>query len=165
LGVPRNAAVPFFYENGSDIYGLVVNRDGAAYVDRGVGAFLDVTPSVSARPNPDTTWIKLAPAFNGAFQVPTLRNVDMRPTPDFVKAYMHNGYFKSLKEVVHFYNTRDVLPRCRANDPREKVSCWPPPEHPNNLNKKELGNLGLTAIEEDAVVAFLRTLTDGYAPP
>ena len=25
-----------------------------------------------------------------------------RPRPDFVKAYMHNGYFKSLKEVVHF---------------------------------------------------------------
>lgn len=28
-----------------------------------------------------------------------------------VKAYMHNGYFKSLNEVVHFYNTRDRLPR------------------------------------------------------
>ena len=36
------------------------------------------------------------------------------PRPNFVKAYMHNGYFKSLKEVVHFYNTRDVLPRCEA---------------------------------------------------
>jgi cytochrome c peroxidase len=28
---------------------------------------------------------------------------------------MHNGVFKSLKEVVQFYNTRDVAP-------------WPPPE-------------------------------------
>jgi cytochrome c peroxidase len=44
-------------------------------------------------------------------QVQTLRNVDMRPCPTFVKAHMHNGYLKSLKEVVHFYNTRDVLPR------------------------------------------------------
>jgi cytochrome c peroxidase len=43
-----------------------------------------------------------------------LRNVDKRAQPDFVKAYMHNGYFKSLKEVVHFYNTRDALPRCAA---------------------------------------------------
>ena len=34
------------------------------------------------------------------------------PSPDFVKAYGHNGYFKSLKEIVHFYNTRDMLPRC-----------------------------------------------------
>ena len=47
-------------------------------------------------------WVGFAPKFEGKFQVPTLRNVDRRPTFDFVKAYMHNGYFKSLKEVVHF---------------------------------------------------------------
>ena len=29
------------------------------------------------------------------------------PTGVFVKAFMHNGYLLSLKEVVHFYNTRD----------------------------------------------------------
>jgi cytochrome c peroxidase len=86
----------------------------------------------------------------------------MRPTPDFVKAYMHNGYFKSLKEVVHFYNTRDVLPRCNEKDPREKVGCWPPPEDASNLNRKQLGNLKLTDQEENDLVAFLKTLTDGY---
>jgi cytochrome c peroxidase len=42
--------------------------------------------------------------------------VDKRPRPDFVKVYMHNGYLKSLKEVVHFYNRRDVLPRCKGPD-------------------------------------------------
>jgi len=26
-----------------------------------------------------------------------------------VKAYGHNGYFTSLKSIVHFYNTRDVV--------------------------------------------------------
>ena len=41
-------------------------------------------------------------------KVPTLRNVDKRPSPGFVKAFGYNGYFKSLKEIVHFYNTRDV---------------------------------------------------------
>jgi cytochrome c peroxidase len=41
------------------------------------------------------------------------------------RSHMHNGYFKSLKEVVHFYNTRDVLPRCKSKDPGEKVTCWP----------------------------------------
>jgi len=87
---------------------------------------------------------------------------EIRPTPNFVKAYMHNGYFKSLKEVVHFYNTRDVLPRCRAGDPGEKVTCWPPPEDPTNLNKRQLGNLKLTDQEEDDLVAFLKTLTDDY---
>ena len=34
-----------------------------------------------------------------------------------MKAYGHNGYFKSLEEIVHFYNTRDV-------------EMWPAPEVP-----------------------------------
>ena len=78
---------------------------------------------------------------------------------------MHNGYFKSLKEVVHFYNTRDVLPRCQARDPGEKVMCWPGPENSLNLNNRQLGDLKLTGEEEDAVVAFLRTLTVSYKVP
>lgn len=89
----------------------------------------------------------------------------MRPTPEFVKTYMHNGYFKSLREVVHFYNTRDVLLRCKAGDPGEKVKCWPSPEDPTNLNKKELGNLGLTDQHKADLVAFLKILTDGYKVP
>ena len=87
----------------------------------------------------------------GKHKVPTLRNVDKRPYPEFVKAYGHNGYFKSLKEIVHFYNTRDV-----------EGAAWPPPEVPENVNTTELGNLGLSDAEEDAIVAFLKTLTDGY---
>ena len=31
-----------------------------------------------------------------------------------------------------------------------------------NVNTDELGNLGLTNEEEDAIVAFLMTLSDGY---
>ncbi len=131
----------------------------------GVGSFLRTLQSDSGQLNPDSEWIKLARKFEAKFQVPTLRNVDMRPTPSFVKAYMHNGYFKSLKEVVHFYNTRDVLRRCQPGDPGEKVTCWPAPEDSTNLNKRQLGNLGLTDQEEDAMVAFLKTLTDGYKVP
>ncbi|MEZ5197953.1 MAG: T9SS type A sorting domain-containing protein [Bacteroidales bacterium] len=85
----------------------------------------------------------------GKHKVPTLRNVDKRPGNGFTKAYMHNGVFKSLKEVVHFYNTRDV-------------EMWPDPEVPVNVNTDELGNLGLTDEEEDAIVAFMKTLSDGY---
>jgi hypothetical protein len=76
----------------------------------------------------------------------------LRPGNGFTKAYMHNGVFKSLKEVVHFYNTRDV-------------GMWPPPEVPENVNTDELGNLGLTSAEEDAIVAFMQTLSDGYMLP
>jgi cytochrome c peroxidase len=77
---------------------------------------------------------------------------------------MHNGYLKSLKEVVHFYNTRDTLGACKmASDPGEKVNCWPAPEVPQNVNKT-IGRLGLTDREEDQIVAFLKVLTDGYKP-
>ncbi len=112
--------------------------------------------------NPRPDWAKLAASFTGKFKTPTLRNVDKRPRPDFVKAYMHNGYLKSLKEVVHFYNTRDALPRCQANDPGEKKTCWPAPEFADTMNKRQLGNLHLTEQQEDQIVAFLKTLTDGF---
>jgi cytochrome c peroxidase len=82
-----------------------------------------------------------------------LRNVDLRPTRDFVKAYSHNGYFKSLEEIVHFYNTRDV-----------SGAGWPLPEVADNINTAEMGNLGLNHVEELAIVAFLSTLSDGYMP-
>jgi len=63
--------------------------------------------------------------------------------------------FKSLKEVVHFYNTRDV-PGANSG------ANWPAPEVSATVNTKDLGDLGLTDTEENAIVAFLKTLSDGY---
>lgn len=165
LGVPANPGVQFYYKDTAAQGGYIPNPLGSAYVDLGVGSFLRRMKSLSGQLNPDSHWTTLAPKFDGKIQVPTLRNVDMRPRPDFVKAYMHNGYFKSLKEVVHFYNTRDVLPKCKPGDPGEKRTCWPPPENAENLNKRQLGNLKLTEQEENAVTAFLKTLTDDYKKP
>jgi len=48
------------------------------------------------------------PDFRGLFKAPSMRGEDKRPSPDFVKAYMHNGVFKSLKDVIHFYNKRNI---------------------------------------------------------
>jgi cytochrome c peroxidase len=156
IGVPRNSASPFFSKNTPDEYGFIANPAGEHYVDKGVGDFLRGPDNV------ESTWKAYAKSFDGKFQTSTLRNVDKRPRPDFVKAYMHNGYLKSLKEVVHFYNTRDTLGRCRTTgDPGEKVSCWPTPEVAENLNRT-IGNLSLNEHEEDQIVAFLKTLTDGY---
>jgi cytochrome c peroxidase len=165
LGVPKNPGLQYLYEAAPDQREYRANPDGDSYVDAGVGHFLRKLKSLSGQLNPDSGWIALAPKFDGKFQVPTLRNVDMRPNPAFVKAYMHNGYFKNLRDVVHFYNTRDVLPRCAAGDPGEKVTCWPAPEDATNLNKRQLGNLKLTDREEDALVQFMKTLTDGYSIP
>ena len=90
--------------------------------------------------------------------------MDKRPYPAFVKAYGHNGYFKSLKVIVHFYNTRDVLPRCKSDDPGEGLTCWPAPESTANMNTSKVGRLGLSDSEEDAIVRFMQTLSDGYTP-
>jgi cytochrome c peroxidase len=155
LGVPRNPDLSFYRETGVDEFGYVANVAGEAALDVGVGNFLR-SPETTNK-----TWSALAPEFDGRFRVPTLRNVDKRPRPDFVKAYGHNGYFKSLKEIVHFYNTRDVLPKCAAGSAGEKITCWPPPETPQNLNPT-CCNLSLSGRQEDDIVAFLRTLTDGY---
>jgi cytochrome c peroxidase len=162
LGVPAKPGVPYYSEDRPDSQGYVANPAGAAYVDLGVGGFLGAAHQLSGQPNPNPAWQAYAAAFTGKVRVPTLRNVDKRPYPTFVKAYMHNGYFTSLKDVVHFYNTRDVLPRCAPNDPGEKISCWPAPEVAANMNTRQLGNLGLSEVEENALVAFMQTLTDGY---
>jgi cytochrome c peroxidase len=132
LGVPRNPENPVY-----------ASQPG--FVDNGLGGFLGVA------------------AQHGRFKSPTLRNVDRRPQGNDVKAYMHNGVFKSLETVVHFYNTRDVLPRCETvAAPVAGANCWPAPEVEANMNTGLLGNLGLTPEEEAAVVAFMRTLSDGY---
>lgn len=156
LGVPKNTAIPYYKENTPDQDGYTANPAGKAYIDNGVGHFL------ASKDNRNSDWKQYESQFAGKFQVATLRNVDKRPSPDFVKAYMHNGYFKSLKEVVHFYNTRDTLPRCGPKDLGEKVTCWPAPEVSQNLDKTQLGNLHLTEQEENEIVAFLTTLSDGY---
>ena len=89
-------------------------------------------------------------SLNGAFKVSTLRNIAV------TGPYMHNGLFKDLKTVVHFYNTRDVK---GAKNP-ETNTIWEPSEVPQTVNHVELGDLGLSDHEEDAIVAFLETLTD-----
>ena len=158
IGIPKNYALPYFCENKPDSFGYTANPAGVNYVDQGVGAFLD------GKGNPNSGWTSLASDFNGKFQTATLRDVDRRPRSDFVKAYMHNGYLKSLKEVVHFYNTSQSLPHCPQGSPGEKKTCWPEPEVPANLNTTQVGNLGLGDQEEDAIVSFLETLTDGFNP-
>ena len=77
----------------------------------------------------------------GRFRVPTLRNVEL------TAPYGHNGFFATLEDVVRFYNVK--------ND-----GSFGPPEVPETENREEIGALGLSAEEEAAIVAFLKTLTD-----
>jgi cytochrome c peroxidase len=151
LGVPRNPENPFYEQT-------QFNPLGFDWVDEGLGGFLKAVGEP-----PEVYESEL-----GKMKVPTLRNVDLRPSSDSVKAYGHNGYFKSLKGIVHFYNTRDVKPTCPDPFTTEAEAlaqgCWPEPEVAANVNTDELGDLGLTLDEEDAIVAFLKTLSDGFMP-
>jgi cytochrome c peroxidase len=141
LGIPQNP------ENPAGV--------APAFVDPGLGGFL----MNAGYP------VDVYLAEWGKHKVPTLRNVDLRSDDGFVKAYGHNGYFKSLAEIVHFYNTRDVLARCEEiGAPIPAVNCWPAPEVANNVNTGELGELGLTPEDEATIVAFLKTLSDGFTP-
>jgi cytochrome c peroxidase len=121
LGVPPNPENPFY------LLDARLNPDGFRFVDLGLGAVVK------------------DPAQNGKFRVPTLRNVAV------TGPYMHNGVFKTLFQVLAFYNTRDV-------------ARWPAPEMGQNVNRTELGNLRLTNRELEDLVAFLQTLTDGWRP-
>jgi len=143
LGIPKNPENP----------ATMANPD---FADPGLGGFLAHRED----------YAQFADANMGKFKVPTLRNVGLG-LPDIVKAYGHNAYFKSLEGIVHFYNTRDVLPTCPGDFTEAEAlaaNCWPAPEVSENLNTAELGNLGLTPADEAAIVAFLKTLSDGYRP-
>lgn len=140
LGVPQNPYNPVLLADPN-------------YVDLGLGGYLQKRGEPASVYEPEI----------GKMKVPTLRNVDKRPCPDSVKAYTHNGYFKTLEGLVHFYNTRDVKPQCPGPYTEAEAlaaECWPAPEVAENMNTTMVGNLGLTDDEENAIVAFLQTLTD-----
>lgn len=179
LGLPLNPRIALFYETKPDPYGFTPNPAGFGYRDLGLGSFLrstegNIAPGTWASPN--ASWRQYAPANDGFMQVSSARNVAMAPYactagteapgPYFQKEFFHNGYIKSLKQLVHFYNTRDVYPfdvtsgHCPAGT-TEKVNCWPESEVPATKDMS-VGNLMLTDEEENQLVAFLETLTDGY---
>lgn len=140
LGVPSNPANP-----------VLVNDPG--YVDPGLAGFLEVSDREFVAEN------------LGRQKVPTVRNVALGE-PRRPKAFMHNGYFKTLAGVVHFYGTRDVKPVCDgAYTEAEALAadCWPAPEVAENVNRDLMGDLQLTSAEEKALVAFLGTLSDGWS--
>jgi cytochrome c peroxidase len=175
-GLPLNPRDAFFYETKPDPFGFTPNPYGFGYRDLGLGTFL--RSGFGSGPNPNVTWRQFAPTVDGQMQVVTTRNVALTPPqcptteapgPYFQKAFFHNGYLKSLKQVVHFYNTRDVYPfdvtsgHCPLGT-TEKVDCWPMPEVPNNIDMTT-GKLGLTDQEENQIVKFLETLSDGFTRP
>jgi cytochrome c peroxidase len=176
LGLPKNPSDAFYYQTTPDAFGFTPNPAGFTYTDLGLGTFL--RSGFGSGPNPNSAWTQFAAKSDGQVQTSTARDVALvppqcptteAPGPYFQKEFFHNGYIKSLKQLVHFYNTRDVYRyevesgECPAGTV-EKVTCWPAAEVPQNQDMT-LGKLGLTDAEENQIVAFLKTLNDGFTKP
>ena len=141
LGVPRNMA-------------LSVNRN-ARYFDLGVCG-------------PIRTDMADQTQYCGMFLTPTLRNVAAR------QVFMHNGVYHSLQEVMDFYNLRDTDPAAiYPTGPDGKVEKYNdiPLQYRANVDTTD-PPLDRTLGEKPAntrrdlrdIIAFLKTLTDGYVP-
>ena len=105
--------------------------------------------------------------YCGLFRTPTLRNVALR------KTFFHNGSIHSLQDAVRFYVERETHPeRWYPRAPDGSVDKYDdlPGTAKANINmdppfdRKQGEAPALTPAEIDDVVAFLRTLTDGYDP-
>lgn len=94
------------------------------------------------------------PKQDGKYKVPTLRNVAV------TGPYMHNGVFVDLRTVVLFYNKYNSKAQARQINP-ETGAPWRVPEVSGTLSVKELTHgPALEDVRVDALVAFMKTLTD-----
>jgi cytochrome c peroxidase len=141
LGVPRNAK-------------LQANRR-PSYYDLGICG-------------PVRGDLKSQTQYCGMFATPTLRNVATR------HAFFHNGAYHSLQQVLDFYNYRNTKPeRIYPRDRHGRLELYDdlPIRYRANIDASDApfdrmpGTAPpMTRREEQDVIAFLRTLTDGYQP-
>lgn len=141
IGVPRNSSI-------------AANRD-PAFVDLGLCG-------------PLRSDLGDHPAYCGLFKTPSLRNVATRG------AFFHNGVFHRLEDAVRFYAQRDTHPeRFYSRGPNNQVLAFDdlPEAYRANLNRETPFDRApgkkpaLSEGDVKDVVAFLKTLTDGYKPP
>ncbi|NNM65907.1 MAG: c-type cytochrome [Burkholderiales bacterium] len=141
LGVPRNPHLPA--------------NNNPRHVDLGLCG-------------PLRTDLENQPEYCGLFLTPTLRNVARRPV------YFHNGVYHDLRQVLDFYNFRDVRPQAiypvgadgnvdKYNDLparyRANVDTIDPP-----FNRKPGQPPAMSAQDMRDIIAFLKTLNDGWQP-
>jgi cytochrome c peroxidase len=192
IGVPKNPNNPFYSQTNETTNPEGYNALGRNFIDWGLGA----NPSLGTD---GTKFFNDVPgdivAFRGLFKAPSLRNSDKRPYATFVRAYTHNGVFKSLEDVVHFYNKRNIAVDAKGNEVAFDLRTGPPAGHARLIAPPEVldnvqnvagltpdeaeaqgvsgqvptngqvGNLGLSDSEEDDIVNFLKILTDGFTTP
>ena len=139
IGAPRNAEIP-------------ANSD-ARWYDLGMCG-------------PQRTDLRSRGEYCGRFMTPTLRNVALR------QVFFHNGVFHSLRDVIRFYVERDTNPekwyRREADGSIIKFDDLPPEYRGNVDRDPPFGRMpgakpALTEEEMGDLIAFLKTLTDGFS--
>ncbi|WP_245261699.1 cytochrome-c peroxidase [Ancylobacter sp. FA202] len=132
--------------------GTPANPELAVPADRGLAARADIKRRKTGK-------VASARAHDGQFKVPSLRNVAV------TGPYMHNGVFNDLRTVILFYNKYNSAAPGRQINP-ETGEAWDPPEVAGTLSLKELeSGPALDDRRIDALVAFLKTLTDQRLEP
>jgi cytochrome c peroxidase len=192
IGVPKNPNNPFYEQTDPTINPHGFNPLGRNFIDYGLGANRNRAPDGTKFFNKTPGDI---PQYRGLYKAPSVRDSDMRPYPTFVKAYMHNGVFKSLQQVVHFYNKRNIAVNAagkevafdlRNGPPAGYRPLFPPPEVLDNVQNVagftpaqaaargttgviaqngQVGNLQLSASQEADLVNFLKILSNGFTKP
>jgi cytochrome c peroxidase len=157
LGLPKNPNNPYYDMPKK------WNPDGKNWVDVGLGGYLE-----NAGYPPEICEPEM-----GKFKTPTLRNVDLRPDPEFVKAYGHNGFFKSLDGmdgIIHFYAWRAMMDNggmgggmggggMGNGGMTPNANLFPEPEYDENRIMMQPFNF---MMDGPYLTAFLKTLSDGY---
>lgn len=171
IGIPKNPENPFYSMP------TAWNPDGENWVDYGLGGYLKSAGS------------EVYETELGKVKVPTLRNVDLRPSEDFVKAYGHNGYLKSLDDLILFYAWRGLTMNGGLGMGGSGIDCdmmggggmggggmggggmggvdmtmmCDPnlfPQPEVNQNLTPMNHFSM--MHQSNVVTFLKTLSDGY---
>ncbi|SMX29341.1 Methylamine utilization protein MauG precursor [Pelagimonas phthalicica] len=139
---PREVFTDFSYHN------IGVPENKALRQQNGV-ALGTLDHGLAANPQMDGD-----PNQRGKFRTPTLRNVAV------TGPYMHNGIFADLRTVILFYNQYNTKNPARRVNP-ETGAPFPMPQIPGTLAVQELTHgPALDDTRVDALVAFLKTLTD-----
>jgi cytochrome c peroxidase len=150
-----DGAFPLFTDFGHIAIGVPRNREIPANADPN---FFDLGLCGPLRSD-----LATHPEYCGRFRTPTLRNVALR------RSFFHNGTIHTLEDAVRFYVQRDTDPaRWYGRDPRGAARHFddlPARYHANLNNDAPFGGApgaapALSEAEIDAIVAFLKTLTD-----
>ncbi|MFY0615945.1 cytochrome-c peroxidase [Shimia sp.] len=99
------------------------------------------------------------PNQRGKFKTPTLRNVAV------TAPYMHNGVFEDLRTVVLFYNQFNTPNPKRQINPETGVPFRAPAVSSTLATEELTHGPALDDQRVDAIVAFLKTLTDARYEP